>query len=110
MRLPNTEAAQLDQDKLRRYLLSETHPVGRWKARFFRGIGFDEANVALFERALIEIAKTEEVMETLTTLHGTKYVVEGLVRSPSGHLVRLRTVWIVDTGQDRPRFVTAYPI
>jgi hypothetical protein len=110
MKLPNAEAARIDRDKLRRYLLSETHPIGRWKARFFRGIGFDESNVTLFERSLIEIAETEEVVETLTTLHGTKYVIEGLVRAPSGNLVRLRTVWIVDTGQDRPRFVTAYPI
>jgi hypothetical protein len=72
MKLPNAETARLDRDKLRRYLLSETHPVGRWKARFFRGIGFDESNAALFERSLIEIAKTEEVVETLITLHGIK--------------------------------------
>lgn len=109
MKLPNAEAAQLDQDKLRRYLLSETHPIGRWKARFFRGIGFDETNLTPLERSLIEIAKTEEIVESVVTRHGTKYVVEGLVRAPSGNQVRLRTVWIVDAGQDRPRFVTAYP-
>ena len=107
--MPNVEAAQIDRDKLRRYLLSETHPVGRWKARFFRGIGFNETNLALLERSLIEIAKIEEVTETLTTVHGTKYVVEGLARTASGNQVRLRTVWIMDTGQDHPRFVTAYP-
>lgn len=110
MRLPNAEAAQIDRDKVRGYLLSETHPIGKWKAKFFRGIGFSEANLALLERLLIEIAKTEEVVETVTAVHGTKHVVEGLIKAPSGIQVRLRAVWIVDTGQDRPRFVTAYPI
>lgn len=110
MRLLNAEAAQVDQDKLRRYLLSETHPIGRWKAKFFRDIGFSETNIAVLERSLIEMAKTEEIAETATTLHGTKYVIEGLIAAPSGKRVKLRTVWIVDKGQDRPRFVTAYPM
>jgi len=90
--------------------LSETHPIGRSKAKFFRGIGFNEANIAVFEKSLIEMAQTEEVAETVTTRHGTKYVVEGVVTAPSGNRVGLRTVWIVDKGQDTPRFVTAYPI
>lgn len=110
MKLPNTEAAWIDRDKLIRYLLSETHPIGRWKAKFFRGIGFDESNIAFLEQALIEIAKTEETAETTTSLHGTKYVVDGSITTPSGNQVRLRTVWILDKGQDRPRFVTAYPM
>jgi hypothetical protein len=58
---------------------------------------------------LIEIAKAEEIVESVVTGHGTKYVVEGLVKTPSGNEVMLRTVWIVDAGQDRSRFVTAYP-
>lgn len=110
MRLPNAEAAQVEHDKLRRYLLSETHPIGRWKAKFFRDIGFNETNIAVLERSLIEMAKTEEIAETATTLHGTKYVIEGSITAPSGNRVKLRTVWIVDKGQDMPRFVTAYPM
>lgn len=96
MRLPNAEAAQVDAEKLKGYLLSQTHPIGRSKARFFRGIGFDESNVTVLEQGLIKIAKTEEVAGTAPSVHGVKYIVDGLITTPSGSRVRLRTVWILD--------------
>jgi hypothetical protein len=110
MRIPNAGQAQVDPEKLQGYLLSETHPVGRSKAKFFRGIGFDESNAWILEQGLIEIAKTEEIVETAPSVHGVKYIVDGLITAPSGNRVKLRTVWIIDKGQDRPRFVTAYPM
>ena len=110
MRLPNVENAWVDRAKLTDYLLSETHPVGGPKARFFRGIGFHEDNVATLEQALLEIARTAEVAAVVTSSHGVKYVIDGSVVAPSGRGVRLRTVWIVDTGTERPRFVTAHPL
>ena len=70
MRIPNAEQAQVDPEKLQGYLLSETHPVGRSKAKFFRGIGFDESNAWILEQGLIEIAKTEEIVETAPSVHG----------------------------------------
>jgi len=32
-----------------------------------------------------------------------------LSETHAGGLINLRTVWIIDQGQDRPRFVTAIP-
>lgn len=109
MRLPNAEAARIEADKLEGYLLSETHPVGRFKAKFFRGVGFDESSVDVLLRGLLAVAMSEEVIETLSSVHGVKYVVDGVITAPSGARVKLRTVWIIDPGEDRPRFVTAYP-
>ncbi|MGH7599609.1 MAG: DUF6883 domain-containing protein [bacterium] len=43
MKLPNREKAYIPPSKLRDYLLSETHVVGRGKAKFFRMFGFKEA-------------------------------------------------------------------
>ncbi|WP_370693575.1 DUF6883 domain-containing protein [Nitrospira tepida] len=40
---------------------------------------------------------------------GHKYIVDGVVRTPNGQTALVRTVWIVDTGCDTPRSVTAYP-
>ncbi|MEM1041982.1 MAG: DUF6883 domain-containing protein [Bacteroidota bacterium] len=40
--------------------------------------------------------------------HGMKYVVDGDLPTPSGHSVRVRTVWIVDPTDPRPRLITAY--
>jgi hypothetical protein len=55
MQLPNRANAYISPEKRREYRLSDTHPVGRFKAKVF-------------------------------------------------------TVWIIDTGEVAPRFVTAYPL
>ena len=109
MALPNTESAQVDPEKLTEYLLSESHPVGRSKARFFRGVGFNESNVERLQWCLMEIARSQPVVESLSSCHGRKYVVDGAVTTPVGSQVTLRTIWIIEEGQIRPRFVTAYP-
>lgn len=108
-RLPNAENAHVPLSKLTEYLLSLSHPVGKAKAKFFRGLGFDESTVLELERALIAIATTYAVSESITSLHGTKYIVDGTLNAPGGTRVWVRTVWILETGEDHPRFVTAYP-
>jgi hypothetical protein len=109
MKLPNRENAHIPPSKLADYLVSETHPVGRWKARFLRAVGFDEANVRALGQGLIAIALSEDVKDVVSSAYGTKYIIEGLLETPIGSLVRVQTVWIIDMGEDRPRFVTAYP-
>jgi len=91
------------------YLLSETHPIGRWKAKFFRALGFDESNVNLMLDGFKKIAHSEDVVEVTSSAHGTKYVVEGSLLTPEEDHVYVKTVWIIDKDQDIPRFVTAYP-
>ncbi len=109
MKLPNRENAYIPSGKLTEYLLSETHAHGRGKALFFRGVGFDETNTDALVHGLLAIAQTEEVADTEQTRHGTKYVIEGPLETPAGETVHIRTVWIIDVGQERPRLVTAYP-
>lgn len=109
MKLPYRENAYIPPAKLTEYLLSDAHPVGRSKAKFFRAAGFDETNVTVLEQRLIALAQTEEVKEVVSSPHGTKYVIEGALPTPAGGVIQVRTVWIVEPGQDRPRFVTAYP-
>ena len=43
-----------------------------------------------------------EVKGTTTTGFGVKYVVEGVISGPSGRMAAIRTVWVVETGQERP--------
>ena len=110
MKLPNRETAYIPPPKLVNYLLSPSHPVGGSKARFFRSAGFDETNAASLEQALIDIARSEDVTEVEHTRHGMKYTVEGDLQTPAKGVRRIRTIWIIDVGQERPRFVTAYPL
>jgi hypothetical protein len=110
MRLPNGEHAYIQSAKLGAYLLSLTHPKGMAKAKFLRGLGFNDSNVDLLEQGLLEIAHSIDVSQVVVTAHGTKYIIEGELLTPSGRVAQLITVWIIDAGQDRPRFVTAYPV
>jgi hypothetical protein len=109
MKLPHADRAEVDTGKLGRYLLSESHPVGKAKARFFRQAGFDESTIELLAQGLLQIAKTQEVVGTSATVHGTKYILDGELETPSGRRLRMRTIWIIDQGEERPRLVTAYP-
>jgi len=110
MKLPDREKAYVPSAKLRDYLLSERHFVGRSKAKFFRLAGFSEANVEVLERGLITIAQSEDVTEVSSSPHGTKYVVDGSLTTPSKGTVQIRTVWIVEAEEEAPRFVTSYPL
>lgn len=110
MSLPNFEKAYVPEQKLKAYLLSETHAIGRAKARFFRRLGYAETNADQLADALLAIVKSEEVGEEVSTNFGTKYIVDGDILTPGGTAVRLRTVWVIEPHDDRPRFVTAYPI
>ena len=42
MKLPNASRATIDAAKLRDYLLSPAHPVGRFKAPFFAALGYSQ--------------------------------------------------------------------
>jgi len=90
--------------------LSEKYAVGKSKARFFRSLGFDESNAGEMEQGLLGIAQTGEIKESIASPHGTKYVIDGFLKTPQGVEVRIRTIWIIEAGHQAPRFVTAYPI
>jgi hypothetical protein len=63
----------------------------------------------VLEGDLQEVARSGLVTETVTTPFGTKYVVDGRVTTPSGRELVLRTVWMIASNEEVPRFVTAYP-
>ncbi|OIN90356.1 MAG: hypothetical protein AUJ21_08315 [Anaerolineae bacterium CG1_02_58_13] len=110
MELPNRLAAYVPIEKITEYLLSESHAVGKSKAKFFRSFGFDEINVTLFEQRLLHIAHAGSVSEIKETTFGVKYIIDGTLETPRGVIIPLRTVWIIETGEEQPRFITAYPL
>lgn len=109
MQLPNRENAYIQPQKITGYLLSETHSVGKSKAKFFREIGFNETNSDLLAQELLTLAQLQAVAESISTSHGEKYVIVGPISTPTGRQVTILTVWIIDSGEVEPRFVTARP-
>ena len=110
MKLPFGKKARIPKEKITGYIPSETHSKGKIKAKFFRHYGFDESNVTLLEKSLIKIASTQETSNIVESDHGTKYVIKGKIKTPSGKIIQVRTIWIIEPNQEVPRFVTAYPV
>jgi hypothetical protein len=110
MKLPNYSQAIIAENKITDYLLSESHPEGKDKAVFFSQFGF---SVVLWEQladALRQHAAEHEVASILATAHGTKYVVEGELSTPSGRKPKIRTVWLIEKQDEIARLITAYPL
>jgi len=108
-RLRNADKALVESAKLTDYLLSLSHPVGKGKAKFFMEFGFTRGKPGQLEASLLEHGLTQPIVETMTSEHGVKYVLECSVPSPDGRNPCIQSVWIVDTGKTSPRLVTAYP-
>ena len=109
MKLPSGGRALVPHEKVERYLLDPEHPEGGDKALFFHRMGYDPARPADLISDLRRIAREGSLAETIRTEHGTKHIVDGVVSTPDGRRIELRTVWIVEPGSRRPRLVTAYP-
>ena len=109
MRLPNYKNAIVDERKLRDYLLSQGHPVGRFKARFFAGIGFGSDDWSVLKEELLKIALQREAKMLQENTFGRRYLVLGTVTGRSGRTADVATVWIIRSGDDAPRLVTVYP-
>ena len=109
MNLPNKDQAVVEREKVRDYLLSPSHPTGKGKAEFFTSMGFQREAWEVLADALRQMARDCPVTKSMTSLHGQKYIVDGVLVTPGGQLPLIRTVWVVDAGHDRPRLVTAYP-
>lgn len=110
MAVPYASEASVPLAKLTDYLLNPNHSAGGPKARFFLSIGFTATDPVALRRALVAIAASGAVSQVLPTQYGVKYVVDGPIDAPSGLRPRLRTVWVVESGTETLRFVTAYPL
>lgn len=110
MKLANSQNAYVPSGKITSYLLSQTHSVGKSKAKLLRSIGFHEGNVSLLEKGLLNIAQSEDIVDTILSPHGVKYVIDGRLKTPDGGYIRMRTIWITEEGEEKLRFVTAYPV
>ena len=110
MDLPHTDHLVVNLTKVRDYLLSESHPLGRHKATFFKKYGFSSKDPGVLIEALQIHARANPLSGTTASKYGTRYTVDGPLESPSGASVQLRTVWFVESNEAQTRLVTAYPL
>ncbi len=111
MKLPHFENAYIPEAKIVKYLLNLEHKQGgKDKAAFLMRFGFTIEAWEVLAQALLAHAATHEVASTMILPDRVHYVVEGELISPDGRNPQMRSVWVIETDSDVPRFVSAYPL
>ncbi|HEY3498237.1 MAG TPA: hypothetical protein VGK73_26245 [Polyangiaceae bacterium] len=111
MLLPNGLRAIASVAKLANYCLDPNHPRGRHKARASAaGLGLTREHAFLLRSTLLEAAAVADtVVLGAVDGFGARYVLDLILSGPKG-MALLRSVWIVKTHEDFPRFVTCFPL
>ena len=109
MLVPNVTRAEIDSEKLRGYLLSPTHPVGRFKARFFAALGYSADDWQTLEADLRIQHLSQDADPGAVTQYGQPYTIRAILKGPNGESALLVSVWFVRTSTKETHFVTAYP-
>jgi hypothetical protein len=106
---PNASGAIAEPAKVRDYLLSATHPVGRFKSVVFFALGYTQQDWTRLRDDLLSHAVAGEALPGDLGPYGRKYTVSGTLTGPNGRSSSLRAVWLLETEASAPRLVTAYP-
>jgi hypothetical protein len=107
-RVPNADRAILDIRKIADYCLSSAHPRGRHKARVFReALGLGQGDAQWLREARLDGIRRVDAVELANDDIGNRWRVDVPIRR-QGKLVVVRTVWIVRSGEEVPRFVTCW--
>ena len=107
--LSNASKAVVEPSKVRDYLLSRSHPVGRFKAVVFLALGYTQENWEKLRDDLLAIARTGEAVPAEPSTYGQKYEVSGKLIGPNRQFGYFKTIWLVESEKSVPRFLTAYP-
>ena len=108
MKLPNAENAFIDVRKLRDYSLSDSHPVGKHKARVFRSaLGLTDADWDRLRVMILEAAVSTDAALGRTDEYGTRYQLDFLASTNEG-TATIRTAWIVQNDFEPPRLLSCY--
>lgn len=107
--IPHAERAVIDPLKVRGYLLSESHPVGRFRASFFATLGFTSDRWTEFDSALRDQHLSRGYAEVRSDTYGRFYTILAMLMGPSSTSSLVVSIWCIRTGEELPRLMTAYP-
>ena len=107
--LVNAALARIDPLKLARYVLDPDHPRGRHKALVFdRVLGFHRSNAEDLATAIREGVQTAAARRDTAMRYGPEYVVDLVLRGPTGREATVRTRWMFREGEGFPSLITAF--
>lgn len=106
---PNADRAFVEPAKVRDYLLSPVHPVGRFKAAVFGALGYTAATWEQLRDDLLHLAVHGVAVAGRASPYGQKYEVSGTLKGPNSREAQIVSVWLLPADGGAPRFVTAFP-
>ncbi len=108
MQLPNAKNAFIDDRKLIDYCLSESHPVGKHKARVFKAdLNYGLKDFGKLKNAILDQATRDNAVLIESNLYGDLYVLDVILNNPPQQ-AKVRTSWIVRADEDFPRLTSCY--
>ena len=108
MRLPNGNRAIITGEKLLGFVLNPDHPHGFGHAHLFDVLlGINRVNVGELRQHLLLAAEQGDATPGKPSDFGTKYEIRSEMTGPRGTHIIL-SVWMIRTGENDPRLVTAY--
>jgi hypothetical protein len=106
MKIPNAENALLDIGKLRDYCLNAAHGKGKDKARvFMSALGVRQADALWLRAEILRMLPSATAVPQIEDVWGIRYAADMKI-THNAKSAMVRTIWIILSGDDRPRFVT----
>jgi hypothetical protein len=90
--LPNAACAVIDPSKVRDYLLSPSHPLGRFKAVVFNALGYSPHDWERLRDDLLRHGSAGQARPAETSTFGQKYLVSATLTGPNGRTGRFVSV------------------
>lgn len=110
MKLPNSDRAVVDINKLRNYCLNQNHLKGKHKARVFASaLGITASDAEELQEILLRVAITHDAIPSEEDAYGQRYRLDFVMIR--GELqATVRSSWIVRTGEDFPRLTSCFVV
>lgn len=109
MLVPNAHLAAIAKDKIVRYLLNPEHTRGGSKARVLLSFGYNAAEWGDLADDLRDFHLTSDYSLARESDYGTRYEIRAPLKTPDGRELTVRSIWQIDIGQNKPRFITLFP-
>ncbi len=108
MILPNANKVIVDVKKLEGYCLNTSHPRGKHKAKVFKSVlGLTTNDAKLLSAKLKEVVSEVDSSFLSEDDFGKRYIVD-FKMEVNKKKASIRSIWIIKSGEDFPRFVTCY--
>jgi Zn-finger domain-containing protein len=108
MKLINRRKAIVNVKKLTEYCLNPLHQRGKHKAKVFKSVlGITKNDASFLKEKLLNTVLTEEAEEISNDRFGKRYYIDFRIER-NNKSAQIRSIWIIKTGEEIPRFVTCY--